>query len=350
VTERLLRIAQRRLLALLLATYALGAFAPALGLRLRGVRVVAAPWPGGATVAITLPMVMLGFLLVVAGIGAKTAELRHLARRPALPVVGLVANVAVPILFAFVAAALLSFWHSPDEAQSVLVGLAMIGAMPIAGASTAWSQNADGNVALSLGLVLGSTALSPVLTPLGLHAVGWVTRGDYSEDLHELARQGSAAFVWLAVVIPSVLGLALRLAAGARRVEPWMPALKLLNLADLLVLNYVNAAAALPKVVAQPDWDFAAITLGITGALCATAFALGGVVARAFGGDERDVIALTFGLGMNNNGTGLVLAESALADHPLVLLPILLYNLVQQIAAGVVDAGARRRARSASPA
>jgi BASS family bile acid:Na+ symporter len=40
---------------------------------------------------------------------------------------------------------------------------------------------------------------------------------------------------------------------------------------------------------------------------------------------------------MNNNGTGLVLASAALADHPKVLLTIISYNLVQQAGAGLVD-------------
>ena len=44
-----------------------------------------------------------------------------------------------------------------------------------------------------------------------------------------------------------------------------------------------------------------------------------------------------FGLGMNNNGTGLVLAASALADHPAVLLPMIFYTLIQQVLAAVID-------------
>jgi BASS family bile acid:Na+ symporter len=44
-----------------------------------------------------------------------------------------------------------------------------------------------------------------------------------------------------------------------------------------------------------------------------------------------------FGMGMNNNGTGLVLAAMAMADHPAVLLPIIMYNLIQHLVAGVVD-------------
>ena len=51
-----------------------------------------------------------------------------------------------------------------------------------------------------------------------------------------------------------------------------------------------------------------------------------------------------YGLGMNNNGTGLVLASMALADHPTVMLPIIFYNLVQQIAAGIVNDWQARRA------
>jgi BASS family bile acid:Na+ symporter len=56
-------------------------------------------------------------------------------------------------------------WHSNGEVQNILVGLALVASMPIAGSSTAWSQNASGDVTLSFGLVLGSTLLSPLTTP-----------------------------------------------------------------------------------------------------------------------------------------------------------------------------------------
>ena len=102
----------------------------------------------------------------------------------------LLANACFPVLFTACAAVLLKSWHNPTESQSLLVGLAMVGVMPIAGSSTAWVQNVEGDVALSLALVWGSTLLSPLLTPLGLHAIGYVTLGDYSEDLHEIAKGG----------------------------------------------------------------------------------------------------------------------------------------------------------------
>jgi BASS family bile acid:Na+ symporter len=329
---------------LLLGSYVIGAVAPSPGVAMRQVSTTIR-MPGVGPVGATLPMFMLGFLLAVAGLGVNLRELRR-DLRPRLLVIGLLVNASYPIAFASLVAVALIPWHNAAEAQSILVGLAMIGAMPIAGASTAWAQNAEGNVALSLALVLSSTLLSPILTPLGLDAMGHLTRGDYSEDLRELAQGGAEAFVALTVVIPSVLGLALRAFIGDRKAASVLPALKMLNLIDLLVLNYSNAALALPQVVRRPDWDFIALTLSITAAMCAGAFATGVAVARALRAKPADRIALTFGIGMNNNGTGLVLAASALADHPLVLPPIIFYNLVQQIVAGALDAIHRRRSRS----
>jgi BASS family bile acid:Na+ symporter len=66
-------------------------------------------------------------------------------------------------------------------------------------------------------------------------------------------------------------------------------------------------------------------------------FAVGWAIARGFREGHNRCVALLFGLGMNNNGTGLVMASLALADHPRVLLPIIFYNLVQHLVAGVVD-------------
>lgn len=85
-------------------------------------------------------------------------------------VAGVAANTLLSLVFTLIAAAILAVWHNLDEVQNILVGLALVGSMPIAGSSTAWSQNADGNLTLSLGLVLTSTLLSPVLTPLGLES------------------------------------------------------------------------------------------------------------------------------------------------------------------------------------
>jgi BASS family bile acid:Na+ symporter len=54
-----------------------------------------------------------------------------------------------------------------------------------------------------------------------------------------------------------------------------------------------------------------------------------------------------FGLGMNNNGTGLVLASIALSSYPNIMVPIIFYNLVQHIAAGTLREIMNRKATKA---
>src|SRR5581483_2249162 len=108
-----------------------------------------------------------------------------------------------------------------------------------------------------------STLLSPLTTPVALHAVGLMTTCDYSEDLHELAAGGTNAFLAISVILPSLAGLAVNLLAGRSRVAPAKPYLKLANFAVLLVLVYTNAAISLPQAVAERDYDFLAVMLAI---------------------------------------------------------------------------------------
>ncbi|MBX6314004.1 MAG: bile acid:sodium symporter, partial [Isosphaeraceae bacterium] len=330
------RFLHERLLWLLLGSYGVAALWPAAGLRARGLSLGEVAL-FREKMSLSLPLLMLSLLLFNAGLGVPLARLRGLARRPADLLAGLAANLVIPIAYIFGVSLVMGPWHNPDEVQNILVGLALVASMPIAGSSTAWAQNADGDLALSLGLVLGSTLLSPLTTPLVLHAVGLLASGDYAEDLHELATGGTELFLAVGVVLPSLLGIIARLSIGGRRVAAAKPALKLVNCLVLLFLNYANASISLPQAMAQPDPDFLAAILGIVAGLCVLAFAAGWSLARLLGTGRDGRVALMFGLGMNNNGTGLVLASIALADHPRVMLPIILYNLVQHLVAGAAD-------------
>ncbi|MCA9119960.1 MAG: bile acid:sodium symporter [Planctomycetaceae bacterium] len=325
--SKLAHFVHARFIWLLLGSYLVAAFFPSIGLSARSVSLG----------TISLPMMMLGFLLFNAGLGVDLGSLRKLRHEPMTLLLGLFANMTIPIAYIALVMVTMKMWHNPDEVQNILVGLALVASMPIAGSSTAWSQNSNGNMALSLGLVLGSTFLSPVATPVALHAVGFMTTGDYSSDLHELAGSQTGWFLLVSVILPSVAGIVVRQMLGTKRAKASKAKLKLVNSAILLFLNYTNASVSLPQAIASPDLDFLAVTLGISATLCIVAFFAGWAISRARKCDLPDQTALMFGLGMNNNGTGLVLASMALADHPQVLLPIIFYNLVQHLIAGTVD-------------
>jgi BASS family bile acid:Na+ symporter len=320
---------------LLIGSYIFAAICPGPGLLIRAIS-FGEITAFGANATVTLPMVMLALLLVNAGLWVRLSRLKRSLPVILVLLVGLGANLAVPLAYIFAATQALRLWPDPTEVQCVVLGLAVIAAMPIAGSSTAWSQMVNGDLSMSLGLVVASTILSPLATPVVLEAVGLMVTGESAEELHFLAADGTKLFLIVCVVIPSVLGIFARGAIGGDRIEAVKHPLRLLNCLNLLALNYANASLSLPEVLAQPDIDFLVLALAIVVGLCVGAFASGWMVAYLMRVDRAQRAALVFGLGMNNNGTGLVLASIALADFPRVMLPIILYNLVQHLVAGAV--------------
>lgn len=323
------------LLWFLISAYAIAAVFPTPGLWIRNISF------GDMSVFqtkihVSLLLLLLATLMFNAGLGVKTSHLQSLAQKIWVLVAGLAANLLIPIAYIFCVTLLLQFWHNPDEAQHILVGLALVAAMPIAGASTAWAQNSNGNLALSLGLVLSSTVLSPIITPMAFYVFGEMASEEYETVLHYLADYGSGTFLGLWVVLPSLLGLSLRFGVPETQLTAVMPYLKLNNSLALLLLNYSNASVSLPQAVADHDMDFLAVTLTITTGLCITAFATAYWLSSLFKLDRAERVSLMYGLGMNNNGTGLVLASLALASYPRVMVPIIFYNLVQHLVAGSV--------------
>lgn len=329
---RLAAFLHHRLLWLLIAAYVLAGMAPDVGLWVRSANFGTLAVAGQHTV-ISFPSLMLALLLFNAGLGVEPDRLRGLVRTPGVLAAGLTANLIVPLLFIAGLSVTLKLWHNPTEVQFILVGLALIASMPIAGSSTAWSQNANGDLALSLGLVVGSTVLSPLTTPAALHAVGWVAEGTYAECLHRLAAGGTSSFLVVFVMIPSLLGILTRCLFGGGVLGPLKPGLKVVNSLTVLLLCYANAAVALPRTFAKPDWDFLGVMLLIVTGLCVMGFATGMILSAWFGTDTRRRSSLMFGLGMTNNGTGLVLATTALTHMPDVMLPVIFYNLVQHLVA-----------------
>ena len=329
------QIVHHHLLWFLLGVYALAAVFPAAGLAIRQVSFGTLSFFQTET-QVSVLLVLLAILMFNAGLGLKTSHLKALIHHKWVLLAGLSANVLIPIGYIFCISLLLLLWHNPQEAQHILVGLALVAAMPIAGASTTWTQNSNGNLALSLGLVLLSTVLSPIITPWAFYVFGEMASNEYEAVLHNVSAYGSGGFLGLWVVFPSLLGLSIRMAISEVALTAVMPYIKLMNSVVLLVLNYSNASVSLPKAVAEHDWDFLAVTLIITTGLCLTAFGVGYWLSRRFGLDQAEAIALMYGLGMNNNGTGLVLASLTLAPYPRVMVPIIFYNLVQHLVAGTV--------------
>lgn len=326
--------AHHHFLGLVVLTYVAAAFCPAPGLAL------AALDPGSLLPGrphLPTPRLLLAGLLFVAGLGVCPRAVLNVARRPRLLLAGLAARLLVPLALVALAARLLAGWHSPGEAACVVAGLGLVAAMPVAGSSVAWAGRGGGCPALSVGLVVASTLLCPLTTPLALAAAGSLAGVGDATGTVSPAGTTLVAFV----VVPTAAGLAVRAALGAGWAGRRRDATRAFSAAAVLVLCYTNAAGALPQVARHPDWDFLAVTVATSLVLCGGSFASGWWVGRGLGAGAASGVSLAYGLGMSNNGSGLVTA-AALALPADALLPVLAYNLIQHLAAGVMGRVAGR--------
>jgi bile acid:Na+ symporter, BASS family len=348
LVARASRFMRDYLLWLLLSVYLLAAFLPAQVVWGREVcfgelRLL------GETSRITLSIALLALLLFNAGLDIPLAQLRKQVREPGLVVAGLTANLLIPIGYIIGIGYLLHSWPDQVMVQNVILGLALIASMPIAGSSAAWAQNTNSNLALSLGLILASTLLSPLTTPMMLRSVSWLVDGDHLDGLLALAGSGMSIFLAAFVLVPSLLGVGVRRLVGDRLIGKVLPTVKLLSTVTLLLLTYTNASVSLPGMVAEPDWVFLVLALGAALGMCVLAFTAGWVLANLMGAEDDQRTALMFGLGLNISSPGLVMASVALAHLPAVMLPTLLYTLVQHVVAGVVCQRSKRQAAASVP-
>ena len=261
----------------------------------------------------TMPALLLASLLFCAGLKVKTEQVTAMLRRPAMLLTALMANISVPVAYLMVLIPVLGFWHNHDEVATIVIGLALVASMPVAGSSTGWAQHAGGDMALSLGLVLASTLVSPLSAPVALGLLGRVSPAGAAADLRLVAGRDAGEFLLAWVLVPSLLGIFVRRLLSERAARHVERLLKPAATLILLVLCYANASACLPQVLIHPDWDFLG-TLAVTVlGMCTLTFTTGYILGRLMGADRRQRAALMFGMGMNNNGTGLVLASVALA-------------------------------------
>ena len=340
--SRTYEIVHAHLLWWLLAAYAFGAFFPGLGIWIRGV------FPDqlipGDTYSGGLLKGMLAVLLFNAGLGIDLNAVKQMGRRLALlfvmPVVGFVA----PAIYLVVVSLFMSDSISPEMVYALLFGVAVVGAMPSAASSTGWAQTSGGNMAISCGLVVTTTLFSPLSVWLMLGLVGWVLPGSQA---FPASTYSTVAVIALWGLVPMGVGMAARQGIGNEGYDRAKAYIKLTTIVVILLLNYTNASLSLPRLVAQPDWwSVSLITLVMLG-LCVVQYAVARPIARLFRTEPSERTSLYFSSGMRNNGAGLVLITSCMAQYEVILLPVIIYTLIQHLAAGVIN---RIRRKAASDA
>jgi len=264
------------------------------------------------------------FLTVLAmGMGLSFAEVGRALRRARILALGFAVNfVAIPALVL-----LLVKVFAIDG--PVAVGLLLCALTPGGGVGTLFVDYARGDVGLSVGLLLGLTFSSMVVTPILL---GLWTGGDVGASL--------SATIWPMMrliltfqVAPLIAGLLLRHFAESRtrKVQPWIA-----RVARWLMLGIIAAylftqgqlffANGLRPFVASLVAILASFLLGLGPLLRAT---------RA----ERVSLGLT---SMNRNLALAMLLAATFFTHPSTFAAVLAYGLLMLIVAFAIAAWFRR--------
>ncbi|MFD8595522.1 hypothetical protein ACFV1L_11015 [Kitasatospora sp. NPDC059646] len=323
------RVLRRRLAAATLAACLLGAVSPDLAGVVRHCRA------GG----VTAPGAMLLAAMFIGGFETRAADVGRALLRPGLLLAGLgIALVlrAVVLLGAERAAA--GCWPDGREAPWLVVGLALTAAMPVAGAAQTWGARAGGDAPLGLGLVLTTTLLSPLTTPLGLALAEEPESGGPRRVLDALARSdGTCRFMAVWVALPCLAGLLARRATrrpfDGRLRAALLPRLRLAGLLNALALTWLNAAGVAREVELRPEPRLVAVAAACGALVCAGPFLAGWLAVRRSPAPPAARTTLTLASGLNNTSAAAALAGSQFGGHPAVLLPIFFYGAAQQVLA-----------------
>lgn len=322
----------RYFLLVLIAVYALAGLFPGPG---TVIREFAVTMPGGSQERAS--MLLLAVLLFCAAAVIQWSQVRDLLERPSVLLVGLLTAWLGPALVVVIFSPLLPWLAMNEATAGMMVGFALVAAMPVANSAAGWTQNAGGNIALTLGLVILSILLSPLATPNLLKLMGWVLSEADTDRVERIVTQFSGWRFILWVILPSLAGAATAWLAGHRRIAHMKPVFRIVTLLTILVLNYANASLAIDKV-----WTGESVAIIAIAALMAVAVSVVGLVlatiqSRLFRLSRASWVSLAFSLSMKHTGLALVLAGEFLRDQPRVILVVLLATLAQHIAAAAID-------------
>ncbi|MCI0333415.1 MAG: bile acid:sodium symporter [Planctomycetes bacterium] len=333
IGDRLAHFARRKFLWLLLASYALAAAWTAPGLAMRNWE-----WSSAETAGVpfSFPLLLLAVMLFSAAILTDVSQIQLVSRHPFVLCVALLAVWLGPALLVIVAGWLVPPAIDGQSTAGLLVGLALVATMPVANSSVGWTQNAEGNLGLSLALVVLSILLCPWVTPNLLNLLGMSLSASERAYCEALVGKFSGWFFIVWVILPTAAGLACRYLLKPPRVASMASWFVVASAAALLLLNYINSALALPRI-RESSWPLLLSTAALAVGLSLVGLVLGWVLAWIIYVKPATRAALMFGLSMKHTGLALILAGAVLADQPLAILIIVLATLMQHLMAGVVQ-------------
>ncbi len=203
-----------------------------------------------------------------------------------------------------------------------LTGIVLAFVIPTGISSLVWVSIYQGNVPLTLSIILLNTILSPIIITSSLQLLVGTNV--------EIDQWGMMEGLFWMIVIPSLLGMLLNQLTKGKVKSSLSPKLAPFTKIGLGIVVAINSAAVAP-ILSDVSWKLVGI-IGLVLTLAFCSYFIGWIVARHFfAWDYEDVVAITFNSGMRNISAGAVIAITFFPAP--VTIPVILCMLIQQLLA-----------------
>jgi BASS family bile acid:Na+ symporter len=240
--------------------------------------------------------IILGLIVFGVALDIKIKDFKALIRSPKPFIIGALSQF---LLFPMIAFLEVYFLHPQP---SIALGILLVGACPGGNISNFMTQNADGNIALSIAMSAFSTALATVMTPFNVSL--YADQLPYTQELmQDLSLNPWDMFYLIAVLmlIPMSLGMyvSYKFPAFALKLKRIMKITSLTFFVGFLVFALVINFKYISQL--QGVASISVILLNFLG------FTLGYLFARTWGLSEKNSRAVSIETGIQNSGLALIL-------------------------------------------
>lgn len=277
----------------------------------------------------------LAFIMFAMGLTLTPSDFTLLAHRPRAVLVGLAAQMAVlPAIALGVALA----WELPPD---FAVGLMILAACPGGITSNLLTHLAGGRTALAVTLTAVTSLVGAVSVPL---VINFAMELFLHQSGVEIPVTRMALGVFAVATLPLTVAMTIRRFAPAFAARIETPCRHLATALFALIVAGAFAGEWRTLVLNAGAIVPAAITLNVVVMTAA------GLLARGFGLERPDTIAVMLETGLQNGALGIFVAANVLGS-PSMMVPSVVYALVMNVTAAAMIAFLKRRqlSRSACP-
>lgn len=256
---------------------------------------------------------LFAFLTLVNGMSVDVKDFARVLRHPAgILIFALSSYILLPLIVS-----LLTSLFFPSE--DVRMGYILLYCIPTAVAACIWCGIYDGNLALSLTILVLATCISPLITPLSIRL--------FSGSAVSFDSLGMVRSLFLMVVLPSLIGILIDFLSGGKCNEHITPCLKPFTKLGLLLVVVINTSQVADRIIADASPSY------IPQALCALLFTtIGFLIAyglsKAVRLSRQDTVSVVYASGMRNISAALVMAIDFFP--PATAIPVISGIVLQQ--------------------